>query len=109
LENKDSIIIWSESNGAYNDMLERKILPSLNKKLGQSTQISAELIAKNFRNFIKKFQDILGEQDHSNDKFIIENIELNLAINAQGGIELIGKMSANIATSVKVKLVRKED
>ena len=36
----------------------------------------------------------------------VDQIEINLAINAEGGIELVGKISAGIATSIKIVLVR---
>ena len=59
--------------------------------------------------FLDNFQKIFEEQSQDSNSFIIDEIELNLAINASGGIELVGKANAGIEGGIKVKLKRKNE
>jgi len=65
-------------------------------------------ITSQMHTFLDNFQKIFEEQSQTSNNFIIDEIELNLAINASGGIELIGKATAGIEGGIKVKLKRKK-
>jgi hypothetical protein len=41
-------------------------------------------------------------------KFYVDELEISLAINASGGVELIGKLEAGAQAGIKIKLKRKE-
>ena len=55
------------------------------------------------------FQNSLDEHLNNTDSlFSVDSIELNLAVNAEGGIEMIGKLTAGVQSSVKVLLRKRQ-
>ena len=53
-------------------------------------------------------QPVFDEVSLSPGNFRINEIELNLAISAEGGIKLVGEFSAGIETSITLKLSREK-
>jgi hypothetical protein len=55
---------------------------------------------------MEKFRPIVESQDQKS-AFIIDEVELSLAVNAKGGIELLGKLEAGAQAGIKIKLKRR--
>jgi hypothetical protein len=51
---------------------------------------------------------ILDVDTSKESKFYVDELEISLAINASGGVELIGKLEAGAQAGIKIKLKRKE-
>ena len=87
---------------------EQTALPKIARKAATSTQVSAQILSDNLKSFLKNFEGVI---DPENDigGFVIDEVELNLVVNAKGGIELIGKLEAGTQASMKIKLKRRSE
>jgi len=84
---------------------EKSIGTSINHVV---SKISSEVIAESFDGFINGLNEVLGKHSTSiGNGFVIDEIELNLTINASGSIELIAKAGAEIEGAIKMVLKRK--
>jgi len=73
----------------------------------QKLSVSPEVFSENLNIFLANFNQIIEKQPETIGKgFVIDEIELNLAVNASGGIELIGKADIGIEGGIKIKLKR---
>jgi hypothetical protein len=63
-------------------------------------------LAKNLKGFLNDIQPVLDEVSLLPGNFRINEMELNLAISAEGGIKLIGDLSTGIHSSITLKLTR---
>ncbi|MHB9073685.1 MAG: Pepco domain-containing protein [Desulfobaccales bacterium] len=77
------------------------------KMITQVVEIYPEVISKNLEFFLANFEPVLNGPGNNLGEFEIDEIELNLNVNAEGGISLIGAIKAGVAASFKVKLKRK--
>jgi len=88
---------------------ERGGLPNF-KGFGKSEiKIGTETLSKNLKDFLEKIKPIIESQTTDIGQFSVTEIELNLAINASGGIDLIGKFDAGIEGGITIKFTRKEN
>lgn len=72
--------------------------------------VESEVLSDNLKTFLKAFNSILDEESNPDPRgFIIDEIELSLAVNATGGIELIGKVDVGVEGGIKVTLKRRKD
>ena len=104
MSDSKSISVWVE----HLDQDKVSVLPSIEDITRSTTEVSANVLAKNFQCFVKNFLSILDKQEYDESSYEMQSIELNLSVNAKGGIELIGKLSAGVTTSMKVHLIRKK-
>jgi hypothetical protein len=79
-------------------------LPTFGRSRVQVTQVDAPDLAKNLKNLLANFQELLDEQPQTSTGYHIEEIELSLGVNGKGGFALIGMVEAGVQASVKVKL-----
>ncbi len=84
-------------------------LPSFKKIAEKEIKISSEKLAQNLQDFLESFKPVLEKQETKLGKFVINEIELNLAINASGGIDLIGKLDVGIEGGITIKLQRQSE
>jgi len=71
------------------------------------SKISSKVIAESFDSFINGLNEVLGKHPASvGNDFVIDEIELNLTIDASGSIELIAKADAKIEGAIKMTLKR---
>jgi nitrogen-specific signal transduction histidine kinase len=91
------------------DLTERNALPSIHSVSKKVSEIATEVISENLSRFICNFESVLDRADASDSRLIIDQVELNLVVNAQGGVELIGKVSAGMAASIKLTLKRRPE
>ena len=103
MKEKDTLAVWVESTP--HDV--KAALPTLKQMAQKTVEVSADLLAENLRTFLASFRAVVGEEPATGSDFAVTSIELNLAINAEGGIEMIGKLSAGAQASMKVTLTRK--
>jgi len=71
-------------------------------------KVAPSVIAKEFSSFMEKMKSVFTSLPPSTGNFSIEEVELNLAMNAEGGFSLIGRATAGMTTGVKVILRRKQ-
>lgn len=73
----------------------------------RAVDVKPEELSAKLKAFLSGFESVLRECPPVIGGFSVDQIELNLAVNASGGIELIGKLSAGVQASIKLVL-RKE-
>ena len=88
--------------------MQRSALPSFSSTSRQVSEVATEVISSNLDQFLRSFEEALDGSVSRESSFAVDQIELNLVINAQGGIELIGKVNAGVTASFKVTLKRKK-
>ncbi len=67
-------------------------------------QVGISTISANISGFIRDFESNLSKELPTDSRFVVDEIELTLAITASGGVELVGKLSAGAQAGIKVKL-----
>ena len=103
--NANSIWVLTEEP---QDDLSKPLLPSVGRRvIAKSFEISNDVIALHLQEFFNSFQMVLGCLPSSIDRFTIDEIQLNLTINASGGVELIGKGEAGLSTGLTFTLKRR--
>ena len=70
--------------------------------------VTNETLSLNLKRFLETFKPVFEEQETQIGSFDISEIELMLAINASGGIELIGKVDVDIKGGIKIKLQKRD-
>jgi len=101
MNNPAKISIWSEVTD------EKHALPRLGRHVPTAvTQVETHQLAENLRSFLEHFNDVFAAQPQQLGAFEVDEIELHLAVNAEGGIELVGKLSAGAQASMKIVLRR---
>ncbi len=87
--------------------ISKSLLPSIGRRVvAKSFEISNEVLALHLEEFFKSFQTVLGRLPTSIDHFTVDEIQLNVAVNASGGVELIGKGEAGLSTGLTFTLKR---
>ena len=82
-------------------------LPSLAKKASTVVEVGADVLAQKLESFLTSFRPLIDVEKSNTSDFVIDEIELSLAVNASGGIELVGKLEGGAEASLKVKLKRR--
>ncbi len=72
-----------------------------------SAVVKSDIVQENLRTMLNSLDDVLANQPAEVAGFVLDEIEFNLGLNAQGGFELIGKITAGVQAGVKLKLKRK--
>jgi len=79
------------------------------QSLAQKVSIDTDVFSNNLNLFLVSFNQVLEKQPRSiGNGFSIDEVELNLAVNVSGGIELIGKADIGVQSAIKVKLKREK-
>jgi hypothetical protein len=84
----------------------KKTIHSLSNSFTVTNIIDSVTLSKNLKDFLQNLQPVLDEATSLPGNFKINEIELNLAISAEGSIKLIGEFSAGFQTSITLKLSR---
>ncbi len=104
MKEKDQITILTTAS----EKTEKAGLPNFKTFVKNEINISAETLSKNLKEFLDKMKPVIESQATIIGQFSVSEIELNLAINATGGIDLVGKFEAGIKGGITIKLTRKE-
>ena len=99
----NTIKVWVEE---FNDK-NASILPSLPDLTNSVVEISTEKLVNNLYTFLESFNNSIENHKFNSKNYDIESIELNFGVNAKGGVELIGKLSSSVSSSIKVKISKK--
>ena len=85
-------------------------LKNLSNKIlsNEEITVTSEKLSLNLKSFLEKLKPVFEEQETQIGSFEISEIELSLAINTSGGIELIGKVDVGITGGIKIKLQKRE-
>lgn len=86
----------------------RQAFPNLMTDLVKSTSLSQKDLSESLRDFVSTISGILEASVSDDAKYVADEIELNLVVNASGGIELVGKLSSGIQTSIRLVLRRRK-
>ena len=81
---------------------------SLASNLTVTKFIDTDILSKNLKEFLQHIQPVFDEVSVAPGKFRINEIELKLAVSAEGGVKLVGEFSAGIETSITLKLSREK-
>jgi hypothetical protein len=71
--------------------------------------VTNEFVAENLQKFMRAFDPVIEGMSSAAGRFYVDEIEVSLAIDAKGGVQLIGKMEAGAQATLKVKLKRRPD
>lgn len=83
-------------------------MPTLKNLSNNEITVTSEKLSLNLKGFLEKFKPVFEQQETQIGNFEISEIELSLAINASGGIELIGKVEVGIEGGIKIKLQKRD-
>lgn len=100
---KKDISVWTvqvEEN-------KKAALPSFGEKTAEIVTVSQDKLSANLKDFLESSQALTELDMPKESSFYIDEMELSLAINAKGGIELVGKLEAGAQAGIKIKLKRK--
>lgn len=87
---------------------EKAALPRLGRATSKVVEVGIDALSDNLRNFLEKLQQILDKLPESKSAYYIDEVELSLVVNANGGFELIGKLEAGAKGGIKVKLKKRK-
>lgn len=99
-----NIPIWTDGEPSG----VKEALPGTRLKSDVHRFVDSAVLSESLQKFLGDFQDVLDSPEPKDSKFVVDRIELNLAVNAEGGIELIGKLSSSVRASIKVVLNRRK-
>ncbi len=84
------------------------VLPRIGGHGLTTVRLPFERIKQSRGTFLESIDELIEESDRKDSKLQIGTIEFNPAINAEGGVELIGKASAGVTSSIRVVLRRSD-
>lgn len=83
-------------------------LPALRKSPGlETTEVKLSDLADNLGRLLAHVQSAFDKAQKVASSFDVDEIELNIGVNAKGGLALIGKAEAGMEAGIKVKLKRR--
>ena len=97
--------IWTDEDSSRG----KAAVPRMADITRRVSTVSVEIISSNVQKFLHAFEPLIEAAAAAKGKFEVEEIELALAVNGKGGVELLGKMEAGASASIKVKLKRKKE
>jgi hypothetical protein len=102
------IEIWTSST--LGDTLAvgdtKAALPKLGRAKYEVSHVQLSVLLGNLSGLIEAFQAALKEPPKATSGYHVDEIELNLGVNANGGIALLGKLETGIEAGIKVKFKR---
>lgn len=112
MSEQSSFVVWTDDTSEDGEAVGVKgALPNMKKGLARSSKnmavVASEVMSDNLRNFLAAIEGSVIDGQPTDSNFDIEQIELNLVVNANGGVELLGKLSAGAKASMKLVLKRK--
>jgi len=112
MSNVPGIEVWIGHSADNREAGEVKgAMPSLQRCLERSSAsvavVASDILADNLRQFLAQIERSIIDTPPRGSAFQVEQIELNIVVNANGGIELVGKAIAGAEASMKVVLKRK--
>jgi hypothetical protein len=83
-------------------------LPTIRKPAAlEVSEVRIADLADNLGDLMAQVQTAFEKAGHVASSLTVEEIELNIGINAKGGLALIGKLEAGMEAGIKVKLKRR--
>jgi hypothetical protein len=69
-------------------------------------KLDTKELSKNLKQFLGSLKPVIEIQKDPVGEFQVSEIELSIAVNASGGVSLIGQFNAGIEGGIKIKLTR---
>jgi hypothetical protein len=104
MKTSKSIPVWTDEDSQR----PKAALPLPTAAIKAVAKVEPKTLADNLKEFLAAFDGVLVDCSAEFSAFHIDEMELSLAVNAQGGIELLGKLSVGATASIKVKLKRND-
>lgn len=105
IDGQATIEIWSQTAQPEG----KAALPTLRKLPPlEVSEVRVSDLAENLGNLLAQVQSALEKAQQVASSFTVEEIELNIGINAKGGLALIGKVEAGMEAGIKIKLKRRD-
>jgi hypothetical protein len=103
-DSEPTIEIWTQTAQPEG----KAALPAL-RRTGQLevSEVRVSHLAANLGGLLAEVQAAFDTAQDVASTFSVEEIELNIGINAKGGLALIGKVEAGMEAGIKVKLKRR--
>ena len=83
-------------------------LPSLRNSVAHVVNVSRETLTENLRDFLRTFDPGAALEMPRESEFYVDELQLTLAVDAKGGIQLVGKLEGGAQAGITVKLKRKQ-
>jgi len=98
------IRVWTEPTHTG----RKAALPRLADRVtAEVVEVDSSALSENLKVFLRKIQATIEDSSVEGSSYSIDEVELTLAVNASGGIELVGKLSAGAQAGIKVKLKKR--
>lgn len=104
---KGSISVWTTATAESSEAALPRLGGGVAAGATEVVSVSVDAVRKNLNAFLEQIGPLLDSSRETLKNYEIEEIELSLAINAAGGIELVGKLEAGAQAGMKIKLKRK--
>jgi|SRR5687768_10687613 len=105
------IEVWALSDDPSKHFWERKRAGEVLGELGspplELIEIEGRELRTRIRAVIAEFDGLVAEKEADSGGLSIAEVELGLAINVKGGVQLITKFEAGAEASIKVRLRRR--
>lgn len=104
---KGSISVWTAATAENSKAALPRLGGSIAAGATEVVSVSVDVVRKNLSAFLEQIGPLLDAPREALKNYEIEEIELNIAVNGTGGIELVGKLEAGAQAGMKIKLKRK--
>ena len=84
----------------------RSAFPGPIRAMLKATELSQDDLSESLLRFLSTINAVLETAVDKDAKYVPDEIELNLVVNASGGVELVGKVNSGVQTSIKLVLRR---
>ena len=66
------------------------------------------VLSKKLKKFLNDFKPVLDATNDAIGGFAVNEVELNLEISGEGGVKLVGTLTAGVKAGVTIKLAREK-
>jgi hypothetical protein len=105
---KGSISVWTTATTEKTKAALPRLGGGIAASATEVVSVSVDAVRKNLSAFLEQIGPLLDPPREALKGYEIEEIELNIAVNGSGGIELVGKLEAGAQAGMKIKLKRKQ-
>lgn len=104
---KGSISVWTTAAEGGSKAALPRLGGGVAAGATEVVSVSVDAVKKNLGDFLEQIAPLLDSAGEALKSYEIEEIELNIAVNGSGGVELVGKLEAGAQAGMRIKLKRK--
>jgi len=85
----------------YGYSAERSVIPSIGDKIYKVQEVGSSLLRKNLSIFTQELAEIMAQLPETSP-WVPRKIEVTAQVTADGGLELVGSLSAGMSGGIKI-------